>query len=69
MKAKRLECRIVITHRADRRVDVGMYDPISGRYEALGTHGLREIDRVIRDLKSSIERAGHLLTFSERTVR
>ena len=71
MTVKRLECRIVITHRADRRTDVGMYDPITGRYEPLGTHGpaRREVDRVVRDLKASIERAGHLLTFCERTVR
>lgn len=72
---EKLECRIVIRHhRADGRTSVGMYDPLSGRYEPLGAHGgrgttgQREVDRVVRDLKVSIERAGHAVTFSERTV-
>jgi hypothetical protein len=72
---KQLECRIVITHRrCDLRTEVGMYDPLSGRYEFLGIHGglgpagQREVDKVIRDLKTSIERAGHRLTFCERSV-
>ncbi len=71
MATRQLECRIVITHQPDKRVDVGMYDPITGRYEPLGRHGpsQREKDRVIRELKASIERAGHLLTFCERTAR
>ncbi len=71
---KQLECRIVLTHghRADLKTEVGMFDPISGRYEPLGAHGdptragQRELDRVVRDLKGSMERAGHLVTFSER---
>lgn len=68
MKPNQLECRIVITFRKDKRIDLGMYDPKNRRYEALGTHGpsVREIDRVVRDLKYSIERAGHRLTFCER---
>lgn len=71
MRPKQLECRIVITRggRIDLKTEVGMYDPVSGRYEPLGAHGpdRREIDKVIRDLKRSIEMAGHRLTFCERT--
>lgn len=68
---KQLECRVVITARPDRRIDLGMYDPISLRYEPLGTHGpdQREIDRVVAGLKERIEREGHKLTFCHRTVR
>ena len=64
-----LECRIVLTFRRDRRVDMGMLDPRSGRYEPLGTHGpdVREVDKAVRGLKDSITRAGHLLTFCERS--
>lgn len=64
-----LECRIVLTFQRDGRVKIGMYDPKNHRYEALGTHGpsVREVDRVVRDLKTSIERAGHRLTFCERS--
>lgn len=72
---KQLECRIVITRgRADQKVEVGMYDPINCRYEPLGAHGgpfgggEREVDKVIRNLKTSIERAGHRVTFCERTL-
>lgn len=63
-----LECRIVLTFRKDGKVDVAMCDPKNGRVEPLGTHGpsVREVDRVVRDLKTSIEMAGHLLTFCER---
>ena len=47
-----------------------MYDPLSGRYEDLGSHGpgRREVEKVVSDLKASIERAGHRLTFCERTL-
>jgi hypothetical protein len=68
---RQLECRIVITRgRADLKTEIGMYDPLNGRYEALGEHGpaRAEVDRVIHDLKRSIERAGHRLTFCERTA-
>ena len=70
MSQKQLECRIVIFHRRDRRTEIGMYDPINLRYQFLGLHGpdQRQVDKVINDLKQSIERAGHLLTFCERTV-
>ena len=65
--SKQLECRIIIRHRDDKKVAIGMYDPLNERYEPLGVHGPdpRAVDKVIYDLKSSIERAGHLLTFSE----
>ena len=69
-RRRQLECRIVLTWgRRDRRTEVGMYDPASGRYEPLGTHGPdpREVDRVVRDLAASIERAGHRLTWCERS--
>ena len=70
MAKKALECRIVITKgRPDLKTEVGMYDPVSGRYEPLGAHGpsAREVDKVVRDLKRSIEGAGHRLTFCERS--
>lgn len=66
---KQLECRIVIIHRSDKKIDLGMYSPCDNRYEALGCHGpsQSEIDRVVTDLKISILRAGHRLTFCERS--
>lgn len=75
---KQLECRIVIIwHRParlrilgeqfNRFVEVGMYDPVSGRYEHLGRHHPSDLDKVVRGLKESIERAGHRLTFCERS--
>lgn len=72
MSSEQLECRIVITRggRLDLKTEIGMYDPISGRYEPLGAHGpsQREIDKIINDLKRSITQAGHRLTFCERRV-
>lgn len=68
---QQLECRIVIIHRrsSDLKTEVGMYDPKSGRYERLGLHGpaQHEVDKMVRGLKESIERAGHRLTFCERS--
>jgi hypothetical protein len=69
--AKKLECRIVLGfRRADQKTEVGMYDPISGRYEPLGAHGpaATVVDKVVHDLKRAIEGAGHRLTFCEREV-
>ena len=59
----------MVTYRRNRQVDVGMFDPLSGRYEPLGTHGpaRREVDKMVYGLKESIERAGHRLTFCERS--
>mgnify|MGYP001608245466 CR=1 FL=1 len=76
---KQLECRIVIIHhrpskllylsdQPHRSVELGMYDPRNMRYEFLGRHGPDELDRAVRDLKASIERAGHRLTFCERSA-
>lgn len=64
----KLECRIVVTYRRDGRVALGMYDPVSGRYEPLGTHGPARaaIDAAVRDLAASIARAGHHITWCER---
>lgn len=71
-RAKQLECRIVVTHldHAPGRVRLGMFDPLSGRYEPLGEHGPgeRDVDRAIRDLAASITRAGHRLTWCERST-
>lgn len=72
---KQLECRIVIIHRkpradeigTNRKFELGMYDPANKRYEHLGIHPVSKIDKVVGDLKVSIERAGHLLTFCERS--
>ncbi len=66
---EQLECRIVVTTRPDRRTEVGMYCPRTMRYEPLGVHGPSqvEVDCVVHDLKASIERAGHRLTFCERS--
>ena len=66
------ECRIVVTRprRGYGRTAVGMYDPARRRYEPLGEHGPdeRDIDRVVRDLARSIERAGNRLTWCERSA-
>lgn len=64
-----LECRISIIHLKNGKIRLGMVDPLNMRYEPLGEHGpdKREIDKVIENLKTSIIRAGHLLTFSEKS--
>lgn len=69
MKKKQLECRIVIIHRRDQRIELGMYDPVSSRYEHLGIHGPSKqvIDNAVLGLKTRIEREGHLLTFAEHS--
>lgn len=71
MVNKQLECRIVIGYRQDRKIELGMWDPLNDRYEALGVHGpsQREVDKVVNDLKRSIITAGHRLTFCERSVK
>ena len=72
---KQLECRIVIIHKrvdpynlqGPRMFELGMYDPANKRYEKLGEHPVAKIDKIVGDLKVSILRAGHHLTFSEYT--
>lgn len=72
---KQLECRIVIIHRrpradeigAGRKFEMGMYDPLNRRYEHLGVHPVKDIEKLVGDLKTSIERAGHLLAWCERS--
>lgn len=67
-RAKQLECRVVITHAEDRRTfALGMYDPISCRYEPLGSHSTSRIDGIVRDLVARMEREGHRVSFSETT--
>lgn len=69
MSQKQLECRICITYRKDKKIELGMYCPRSLRYEYLGLHGpsQRVIDKVVTDLKIRILKEGHLLTFCERS--
>jgi hypothetical protein len=66
---RQLECRIVITHghRVDLKTELGMYDPVGGRYVPLGAYGpnVCEVDQVVDYLKIGMERAGHLVTYSE----
>lgn len=64
---EQLECRIVLTYHRGT-FSMGMYDPVGGRYEPLGTHSMRDIERVVGGLKRSIEQAGHRLTWCERTA-
>ncbi len=67
MGGKQLECRVVIRRRGDGKVDLGMYDPVNGRYVPLGTHGPGRgvVDGAIRGLADKIVREGHRLTFSD----
>ena len=68
MNRRPLECRIIVTYgnRVDRKVEVGMYCPVTRRYEPLGAHGPDQdtVDRVIRDLRVRIERERHDVTWS-----
>lgn len=61
---KQLECRVCVTYRGTV-FDLGMYDPVTGRHEPLGTHPRRDADRVIGDLRDRIAREGHRVSFSE----
>ena len=67
--ARQLECRVVITNKggASAPFELGMYDPLSGRYEPLGTHPANGKDKIVRDLKVRMEREGHLVSFSEQS--
>lgn len=68
MRKKQLECRVVIFHLPDKRIELGMYDPLGGRYEPLGTHGPspQAVETAIRGLKERIEQEGHRVSFCER---
>lgn len=70
MASKQLECRVVIRRYPDGRVDLGMYDPLNGRYVPLGTHGPNKVvvDRAVQGLVDKITREGHKVTFSDSTV-
>ena len=79
MSRKQLECRIVIIHHRPSRlrfttdqefrsVELGMYDPHNMRYEFLGRHHPDKLDDAVYNLKESIERAGHRLSFCERSA-
>ncbi len=61
-----MECRIVVT-RGQLASEVGVYDPGTGKYSPLGTHRNADIDRVVRELKLSTERAGHKFSCIERS--
>ena len=66
VSSRQLECRVVITHaEGGQTFALGMYDPVSGRHEPLGTHPTRSIDRIVGDLRTRMEREGHRVTFSE----
>ena len=67
--SEQLECRVVVTNHGDGRTfDLGMYDPLTGRYEFLGTHPVRDRERRVRDLQRTIEGAGHRLSLCERSA-
>lgn len=66
---KQLECRIIITHASEGRTfALGMFDPLSMRYEPLGNHPVSDIERIVGDLKVRMERERHRVTFSELTA-
>ena len=64
---KRLECRITIDHKG-RTFKLGMYDPLSGRHEPLGEHPTANIERIVGDLRTRMERERHIVTYSEVTA-
>lgn len=66
-QTQQLECRIVITHDGPTTFALGMFDPVSGRYEPLGKHPTKDIDKIVGDLRTRMEREGHRVTYSERT--
>ena len=63
--AKQMECRVVITHLSPTLFELGMMDPVSMRYEALGKHPTKDIEKVVGGLRTRMERERHLVTFSE----
>ncbi len=67
MAQAQLECRVVITHIGAQRFDLGMFDPVSMRYEPLGNHPTSDIERIVGDLRVRMERERHRVSFSELT--
>lgn len=65
MAGKQLECRVVIRWRG-YMFDLGMYDPVSGRYEPLGSHPRHKANQVIKPLVARMLWEGHRVSFSER---
>lgn len=64
---KKMECRVTITNRGSV-FDLGMYDPVKCRHEPLGTHPMRDKERIVRGLKERIEKERDLVvSFSEVT--
>ncbi len=63
--SSQLECRIIITHVTPHRFTLGMFDPVSMRHESLGEHPTSDIERIVGDLRTRMERERHKVTFSE----
>ena len=63
---QQLEVRIVVLHIPVMQFKLGMVDPKSDRCEWLGIHPRRDVDRIVGGLKESSERAGNIVTVSER---
>ena len=62
---ERLECRIVLTY-WPKHFEMGMFDPVSGRYEPLGNnHPIDKVDKIVGDLRNRIEMERHIVTYSE----
>ena len=64
---RQLECRIVITHVGPQRFTLGMFDPVSMCHEPLGEHPTSDIERIVGDLRTRMERERHVVSFSEVT--
>jgi hypothetical protein len=62
-----MECRIVLTSEGSK-TEMGMFDPVSGRYVPLGKHSPAVLDKVVRDLKTRMEKEGHLVSFCTRSL-
>lgn len=60
------ECRIVIIHLSIFEFKIAMVDPKRDHYEYLGIHPRKDIDKIVKDLKIANERAGNLVSVSER---
>lgn len=65
--ANQLECRIVLEH-GTRTFKMGMYDPVGGKFVPLGEHPNRDKGKIVRDLRTRMERERHRVSFCERWV-